>query len=164
MLVGMAHFSEQSMIAAALSTGTFKDWGSRRNDPDFSKEDTQAEFDDWVDGILESAEDYELQTSAMTAEDYGLQAPANEYIDPILAVIVNARLQRDHAERVLKLGIAYARSCERPYSLRTIAECAKMAPSTVASYFNTSDQVTAHAIVLEVRNALPALFSRVTEE
>lgn len=159
MLIVMTYISELSLIAAALATGSIQNWESNKDQPYFDEA-----FSEWVDKIIKSAEDYEIKTDEIPAKDYGLDAEPNEYIDPILAVILHARSQRDHAERVLKLGIAYARSGPRPYSLRTIAECAKMSPSTVATYFTAEDQATANAIVQEVRDSLPVLFSKLTKE
>lgn len=155
----MTQISELSLIAAALSTGTVQNWEAIKDDPHFYDA-----FYDWADEIVQTAEDYEFGTSEMTTTSYGLDSLTHEYVDPILAVIVSARKQRDHAERVLKLSIAYARSCPRPYPLRTIAECAKMAPSTVAGYVRPDDQAEANEIVQEVRNSLPALFSRCSKE
>lgn len=154
MVVGMAKIrSEAALIAAALTDGTFHDWESRRNDPHEEENDeaNQAEWEGWVWRIQKSAEDYEC-------------APEESFIsDPILAMISNARRQRDEAERTLKLGIAYARTCERPYSLREISPYAGMAPSTVADYFDDMDRYKAHAIVLEVRKSLSVLSSRDNE-
>ncbi len=155
----MAYISELALIAAALSMGTAQDWEAIRDHPNFNDA-----FSDWADKIVKSAEVYEMATDEVSARDYGLDVEENEYVDPILAVIINARAQRDLAEQVLKLGIAYARSGPRPYSLRAIAECAKMAPSTVATYFNANDQAMANAIAQEVRKSLPALFNKLNEE
>ena len=155
----MTQISELSLIAAALSTGTVQNWETIKDDPHFYDA-----FSDWANKIVKSAEIYEMATDEVSAREYGVDAEGNEYLDPILAVINNARAQRDLAEQVLKLSIAYARSGPRPYSLRAIAGCAKMAPSTVATYFNADDQAMANAIAQEVRKSLPALFSKLNEE
>lgn len=120
------------MIAAALATGRFNDWEAQRG-----SEFVDEAIDQWIQEITSVAEVYDELDG-----------------DPIMQAIRNARVQRDEAERALKILIAYARTCERPYSLREIAEYAKLSPSTVAEYFDEDKEHLAKVIASEAKSLI----------
>jgi len=120
------------LIAAALATGRFNDWEAQRG-----SEFVDEAIDQWIQEITSVAEVYDELDG-----------------DPIMQAIRNARVQRDEAERALKILIAYARTCERPYSLREIAEYAKLSPSTVAEYFDEDKEHLAKVIASEAKSLI----------
>jgi len=126
----MSYISELSMIAAALSNGRPPiHW---LKSPGTDLDNREEAFRQWQARLIELAENYEAMDE-----------------DPILEAIRAARIQRDEAERALKVLVAYARTCNRPYSLREIAERARLSPSTVADYYGVDEIEEARAIVEE---------------
>jgi AraC-like DNA-binding protein len=128
----MRNISERSLIAAALLTGQFHDWESNK-DTEFVDE----AFEQWAEELADQAEVYEILDG-----------------DPIMQAIGDARTRRDDAERALKILIAYARTCDRPYSLREISERAKLSPSTVAEYFDEDREHLAKTIASEAKQLM----------
>ncbi|WP_276971418.1 hypothetical protein [Ferrimicrobium acidiphilum] len=126
----MVYISERSLIAAALLTGRLNNWNSEFADDDFRQ---------WSVELVATAETYD-------AAD----------VDPIMQAIEDARTRRDQAEQSLKILIAYARTCDRPYSLREIAERAKLSPSTVAEYSDEDREHLAKAIAAEAKRLVRA--------
>ncbi|MHB1731995.1 MAG: hypothetical protein ACYCU8_00805 [Ferrimicrobium acidiphilum] len=130
----MVYISERSLIAAALLTGQLHNGGTH-NDSDFADN----AFRQWSEELIATAEAYD-------AAD----------VDPIMQAIEDARIRRDQAEQSFKILIAYARTCERPYSLREIAERAKLSPSTVAEYSDDDREHLAKAIAAEAKRLVRA--------
>ena len=125
----MVYISGRSLIAAALLTGRLHN-GETHNDSEFADN----AYCQWSAELIATAEAYD-------AAD----------VDPIMQAIEDARIRRDQAEQSLKILIAYARTCDRPYSLREIAERAKLSPSTVAGYSNEDREYLAKAIATEAK-------------